>query len=85
VMLTSENKEASKVRSQSNLFFRSSTRTENYCSIVQSLKWIYHSDGGTETGPRTADRKLNFPKICYVFYARSGRLLVSCILYSGEM
>jgi len=37
-------KEASKVRSQSNLFFRSSTRTANYCNIVQSPKCIYHID-----------------------------------------
>jgi hypothetical protein len=77
-------KEASKVRNQSNLFFRSSTRTANYCSIVQSPKCIYHCDGGTETGPKTAHRKLNFPQICYVFYARSGHWLVSGIFYSGE-
>jgi len=45
-------KEASNVRSQSYLFFRSVMRTANYCSIVQSPKCIYHSDGCTETGPK---------------------------------
>jgi len=77
-------KEASKVRSPSNLFFRSSTRTAYYCSIVQSPKCIDHSGGGTESGPKTAHTKLNFPQICYVFYARSEHWLVSRIWYSGE-
>jgi len=77
-------KEASKVRSQSNLFFRSSTRTANYCNIVQSPKCIYHNDRSIESGPKTAHTKLNFLHICYVFYARSGHWLVSRILCSGE-